>query len=169
MDAQLNTRYHVHGQESPDDAGERSAMKVACCVRRGEVGKVSAMTTRQPPTLHCYSVEMRKAIERHGRYEAHVIPIILRETYWIDAPFSKLQVLPLYAKPIVSWHSRDEAFFNVVKGIRKVVDKLRLGPPRVTIIRSPTGTEDQAREGTSPRTLSSRDSESLWEKPANQV
>src|SRR6266566_7773354 len=36
---------------------------------------------------YCYSVEMKRAMERHERGEAIVIPIILRPVHWQDAPF----------------------------------------------------------------------------------
>ncbi len=72
---------------------------------------------------YCYGIEMKRAMERHERGEAFVIPVILRHVYWQGAPFGKLQALPTGAKPVVdrSWHDLDEAFFDVVKGIRKVV------------------------------------------------
>jgi len=72
----------------------------------------------------CYSVEMKRALERHEREEAHVIPIILRPVDWHDAPFSKLQVLPVGARPITSWANRDEAFEDVARGIRKAVQEI---------------------------------------------
>src|SRR5437763_16680979 len=42
---------------------------------------------------YCYSVEMRRAIERHKTGEACVIPIILRPTAnaWKRTPFGQLQ------------------------------------------------------------------------------
>jgi hypothetical protein len=43
MDAHTETRYHVHGQVEPDDAGKRSAVKVARYVWRGAFGKRAAM------------------------------------------------------------------------------------------------------------------------------
>lgn len=68
---------------------------------------------------YCYSKEMFRALDRHQREEAIVIPIILRPVYWQGAPFAKLQVLPTGAKPILSssWHSMDEALLDVVNGI----------------------------------------------------
>ena len=56
---------------------------------------------------YCYSVEMKRAIERHERGEAYVIPVILRPVYWQRAPFGKLQALPTDAKPITSWSNQD--------------------------------------------------------------
>lgn len=75
---------------------------------------------------YCYSVEMKRSMERHEGKDACVIPIILRPVYWQKAPFGRLQALPTDGKPIESsnWHNLDEAFFSVAEGIREVVDKL---------------------------------------------
>ena len=73
---------------------------------------------------YCYSVEMRRAMERHERTEARVIPIILRPVSWQRTPFGKLQALPTDAIPITSgkWHHQDEAFYQVAEGIREAVE-----------------------------------------------
>jgi hypothetical protein len=75
---------------------------------------------------YCYGIEMKKAIERHERGEARVIPIILRSVYWQIASLGKLQALPTDAKPVMSshWHNLDEAFYDVAEGARKVVEQL---------------------------------------------
>ncbi len=72
----------------------------------------------------CYSIEMTRAMERHTANEARVIPIILRPVDWKGAPFSKLQALPSEAKPVTKWSDADEAFTNVVKGIRRAIEDL---------------------------------------------
>src|SRR5437588_11802535 len=33
---------------------------------------------------YCYGIEMKRALERHNRKEAHVIPVILRSIDWHD-------------------------------------------------------------------------------------
>ncbi|GHO95914.1 hypothetical protein KSF_059620 [Reticulibacter mediterranei] len=73
----------------------------------------------------CYSVELQRALKRHERHEARVIPIILRPTDWEGAPFAKVQVLPDEAKPVSRWPSSDEAYRNVVKGIRRAINDLQ--------------------------------------------
>lgn len=74
---------------------------------------------------YCYDLEMQRAMERHEAGTARVIPILLKPCDWQDTPFSKLQVLPKEAKPITQWRDRDEAFLNVVQGIRRVVESLK--------------------------------------------
>jgi hypothetical protein len=73
---------------------------------------------------YSYSVEMKRALERHDRGEAQVIPIILRPVYLKGTPFSKLQALPTDEKPLTTWRNRDEAFFNIVDGIRTSLAEL---------------------------------------------
>ena len=64
---------------------------------------------------YCYLVEVQRALERHERGEARVIPIILRPVYYQKAPFAKLQPLATNRKPVMSssWRNQDEAFFDV--------------------------------------------------------
>ncbi len=63
---------------------------------------------------YCYGTEMKRALERHKRGEARVIPVILRPVGgWEKVPpgdiqLGQLQALPKDAKPIISWTDHDE-------------------------------------------------------------
>ena len=70
----------------------------------------------------CYSIEMTQAIARHDANQACVIPIILRPVDWKGTPFAKLKVLPSDGKPVSQWRSHDEAFANIIKGIRRAIE-----------------------------------------------
>ena len=48
---------------------------------------------------YCYQREMKRAIERHQRGEARVIPVILRPCDWHDLPFGKLLATPKDGTP----------------------------------------------------------------------
>src|SRR6266851_1717169 len=74
---------------------------------------------------YCYSVEMKRALERHARGETQVIPIILRSVYW-QGVFGNLQALPTDGKPVKGphWHDQDTALNDVTKGILKAVKQL---------------------------------------------
>lgn len=50
---------------------------------------------------YCYDVEMNRAMERHERGEARVIPVILRPCDWHGAPFGRLLAVPPDGKPVV--------------------------------------------------------------------
>jgi tetratricopeptide (TPR) repeat protein len=72
----------------------------------------------------CYSIEMKQAIDRHNPGEARVIPILLRPTDWQGASFDKLQMLPTGAKAVTKWRRRDDAFADIVHGIRASINDL---------------------------------------------
>jgi hypothetical protein len=71
---------------------------------------------------YCYGIEMQRALERHQRGEARVIPIILRPCDWFSAPFAKLQMLPADATPVTQWSDHDKAWLSVTQGIRGVLE-----------------------------------------------
>lgn len=73
---------------------------------------------------YCYNLEMARALQRHKEGNATVIPIILRPAYWEDAPFGKLQALPLDAKPVTKWRNRDDAFKNIANRIAETAERL---------------------------------------------
>jgi hypothetical protein len=74
---------------------------------------------------YCYDIELDRALERHKSKEARVIPIILRSSDWQNSAFGKLAALPTGGKAITSWPNEDEAFTDVVQGIRKVIDRFQ--------------------------------------------
>ncbi len=74
-------------------------------------------------TEYIWDVEIKKAMERHERKEARVIPIFIRPCDWSAMPFSKLNGLPSKAKPVSSYTDRDEAWVEVVKEIDRILDK----------------------------------------------
>jgi hypothetical protein len=82
---------------------------------------------------YCYGKEMQMAINRHYAGDAVVIPIIMRPSAWKGMPFSKLQMLPSGAKPVTLWSDRDEAFEDIVKSIRTLIEKLIAKLPVRTI------------------------------------
>ncbi len=75
---------------------------------------------------YCYDLEMKRALERHEAGEARVVPIILRPCDWTSSPFAGLQGLPKDARPITTWENQDEAFLDVAKGLRRMLDELRI-------------------------------------------
>ncbi len=77
---------------------------------------------------YCYDTELKRAMERHEKGKARVIPIILRACAWQNAPFGKLQALPKDGKAVTSWGNRDEAFEDVARGIKRAIEELRPNP-----------------------------------------
>ena len=107
---------------------------------------------------YCYDLEMMRAMERHEMREARVVPVILRPVDWKGSLFSKLQGFPKDGKPVTSWTSRDEAFLDIARGIRSVVEELTI-PEKQGVsdtISKPKGATDQvltqpSKSSTQPR------------------
>jgi hypothetical protein len=76
-----------------------------------------------------YSVEMMQALARHEKGDAYVLPIILRSVEWKETtPLGKLRSLPSDGKPIKDSNRGayiDEAFADVARGIKRVVEEVR--------------------------------------------
>lgn len=70
---------------------------------------------------YCYEKELSRALEREAKKEAVVVPIIVRDCEWRDAPFAHLQGIPSGAKPVTSWPNRDEAWTDVAKCLKVTV------------------------------------------------
>ncbi|MDQ2888143.1 MAG: tetratricopeptide repeat protein [Chloroflexota bacterium] len=81
---------------------------------------------------YCYEIEMKRALERHDAGQARVIPIAVRPADWTDLPFARLQALPTDAQPVTSWGNQDEAWVNVIAGIRRAIEDLSLLPASTT-------------------------------------
>jgi tetratricopeptide (TPR) repeat protein len=76
---------------------------------------------------YCYGVEMIRAMELHKAGDARVIPVILRPCNWKASLLGELHVLPKNALPVTEWQNRDDAFNDIAKDIRQVVDE-PIGP-----------------------------------------
>jgi hypothetical protein len=71
---------------------------------------------------------MQRALVRYAAGEARVIPVLLRPAAWNEAPFAHLQALSGDNRAITLWNNQDEAFVDVVAGIRRTIEGLSLLP-----------------------------------------
>ena len=74
-------------------------------------------------------LEMKRAIARHHANRARVIPIILRPVDWKHSFLAALSALPKDGHPIATRSNQDEAFLDVVSGIRRAVGDIVSFPP----------------------------------------
>jgi hypothetical protein len=73
---------------------------------------------------YCYDVEMKRAMERHERGEATVIPVILHPCDWHRTPFGKLMAVPTDGKPISKFPNQHDAFLEITEAIRNVCESM---------------------------------------------
>jgi hypothetical protein len=87
---------------------------------------------------YCYSIEMKRALERRKAGEAQVIAVILRPCDWQSSPLGDLLAVPKDGKPIVSWPDKDEGFLDVVKQLRRILPSQNAPqPPQTPNVRTP--------------------------------
>lgn len=58
---------------------------------------------------------------------AVVVPIIVRACDWRNSLFGGLPLLPVSARPVTSWGNHDEAWLQVVEGVRFIVKRIKGG------------------------------------------
>lgn len=71
-----------------------------------------------------YDDEMQEALARHDNQQAIVIPVILRTCDWEDE-LGHLQALPKDGKPVTAWAHEDDAYTDIVRGIKRSVKDIR--------------------------------------------
>ncbi len=86
---------------------------------------------------YCYEIEMPRAMERHSAGVARVIPILLSPCDWQEPPVGKLFALPRHFQPITEWSSREAAYADVAKNIKRVISELRSLPETSTTAGAP--------------------------------
>lgn len=72
----------------------------------------------------CFNDEMQRALARHQSGSCRVVPVLLRPVDWHQAPFAKLRPLPRGGLPITSWGSHDEAWQEVARDIRQIIEAI---------------------------------------------
>jgi len=81
---------------------------------------------------YCFSVEMKRALERHAEGSARVIPVILEACDWHPAPFGKLLAVPKDGKAVTTWPNQAEAWTDVTRQIRKAIEEMARASPTAT-------------------------------------
>ena len=70
---------------------------------------------------YIWKVEVEKAMEKHQNKDGIIIPIFLKPCDWSDASFSIINGLPKDAKPVTKYEDMEEAFYEIARGIKKVI------------------------------------------------
>lgn len=109
---------------------------------------------------YCYTIEMTRALERHRAGEAHVVPVIVRACDWQPTPLGQLLAVPRDGRPITSWPNYDEAYVDVAKELRRLIQQRQAqAEPRsapAAVAASPSSTDVRPVVTTVPRSSNLR-------------
>ncbi len=72
---------------------------------------------------YCMGVEVETALKRHKERRARLVPIVIRPVIWSESELSKIQGLPKDARAISTWDNDDEAWVDVVRGLKKHIEE----------------------------------------------
>jgi hypothetical protein len=86
---------------------------------------------------YCYEVEMTRALERHDKGEARVIPVILHPCDWQATLFGKLLAVPGDGKPVSKFPNQHDAFLQITKAIKVAAQELTAASPAKQMSRKP--------------------------------
>ncbi len=98
---------------------------------------------------YCFDDEANRALGRHVRGEARVIPVVVRPCDWATSPFAELQALPKNGEPVTTSDNRDQAWLDVVRGLRASIAELRRAggeAPERREERQPRYPDDESRQ-----------------------
>ena len=78
---------------------------------------------------YCVNREMKRALERHREDAAHVVPIIVEPCDWFSSPLHELRALPCDGSPISEWPNQNNAYLDVVKELRRILEARKAAVP----------------------------------------
>jgi hypothetical protein len=71
---------------------------------------------------YCFTIEMRRALERHAAGSALVIPVLLRPMSIAGQPWAHLQGVPRDLRAVTLWPNQDEALACVVREVLAAIE-----------------------------------------------
>lgn len=74
---------------------------------------------------YIHDVEIARIMEKHEKGKVTIVPVVIRPCDFSILEISQFQALPLATgeglKPVSRWDNRDEAWLNVVNGLKRII------------------------------------------------
>lgn len=70
---------------------------------------------------YCYEKEFERALELSKAGRMRIVPIILEPCDWLASPLSEFLALPKDGKPISEWTNANNAYLDIVTGLRRLL------------------------------------------------
>ena len=74
---------------------------------------------------YCYDREMLQAIEQQEKRRTRIVPVIVEQCDWLNSPLKIYKAVPRDGKPIAEWTNQNNALYDVVSELRKIIDAQR--------------------------------------------
>lgn len=70
---------------------------------------------------YCYEKEFEYALEKSRAGSIRVVPIVVEPSDWLSSPLRQFMALPKDGKPISEWTNANNAYLDVVTGLRRIL------------------------------------------------
>jgi hypothetical protein len=70
---------------------------------------------------YCYEKEFQRALELASEGKLRIMPVILEPCDWLASPLQEFLALPKDGVPISNWTNQNNAYLDVVTGLRRVL------------------------------------------------
>src|SRR5215213_277997 len=70
---------------------------------------------------YCYEKEFAHALRQAEDGKIQIVPVILEPCDWQSSPLKQYNALPKNAVPISDWTNQNNAYLNVVEGLRRLL------------------------------------------------
>ncbi|VFU17681.1 TIR protein [Methylocella tundrae] len=71
---------------------------------------------------YCYDKEFARALELAAAGRMRIVPVILEPCDWLSSPFKDFAALPKDGQPISGFTNPNNAYLNVVVGLRRLIE-----------------------------------------------
>ena len=78
---------------------------------------------------YCYETEFQKAQDLAAEGKLRIVPIIVQPCDWQSSPFKEYLALPYDGKAVSEWTNENNAFLDVTKGLRRIVEDMKNTQP----------------------------------------
>lgn len=115
-----------HWHQRRIQAGEDTSTEIAMRLEEADI-IVIAISSDFLASESFHDGQLLDSLARHQKRSARVVPLVLRPADWASTDLRHLQPLPKGGVPISKWPDRDDAWLNVVREIRQIVEEYRQG------------------------------------------
>lgn len=106
---------------------------------------VALISAEYLDSRYCYEKEFRYASSLHEAGKIRLVSVILEPCDWLNSPLKEFLVLPKEGKPISIWTNQNNAYLDVVNGLRRAIEAPR-SATRETIAGVTTGRRPRVKQ-----------------------
>ena len=71
---------------------------------------------------YCYETEFKRALELADAGRIRIVPVVLEPCDWLSSPFKDFLALPKDGQPVSEWTNQNNAYLDIVTGLRRLAD-----------------------------------------------